>query len=304
MRRSVRRIKAFLISPKGIVDYLSDRGRITFIIIVVFCLLFALPECIMVGTSKTISGTIATELPNSISNAEVNYRIENSKLVKDEGVEATLVKSNITLTTFMFDSSAVFSLDGDTNFIENINAGTNILFIFSQDKVTLSVAFGAVGGGKIENRYDITSINYDKLNEKNFNFATASATQISSLINDIIDGYYQGFMHKFGWLIVTYTAFSGANYYLITILLITALSLLLYKSLKIGFGKTFKIVVYSSLPYVIFNLIGTLVGFSLIRIIGILMMIFYINRVIVGYKLKMLYEEKENEQKESDDNEL
>ncbi len=298
-----KRFKDCLFAPRNIADYVNEPKKKTIGYVLFLIFLYILPLLIIVLFSSTISKDVADNFVDDFSSSnQLHYQIKDHTLVGIDGFnEIEVVKSSLNVNGVDVPTLFVFDVLGNLDINKlNVEQEINLLLVFSQDKLSIMSMIGKTDNSNNSNGVEQLAVNkgntlvfmeqtYAKLKLSDIDFSRNTNTndftfdsQILSLINSI----YQSIKNKLLIIIIPVIIFAGASAYMLSVLFITVLEKLLYAYLQISFGKVFKTVLYASTPYVICCIISTFTGFSILEIIGDILMIIYTIKALTAYKIK------------------
>lgn len=258
-----QRLKASLINPKSLVNYVKDKFIIVLCYILIFALLFAVPY---IASIKNLGTSLVRKYKQTFPISEViEYKIENKQLVKTGEFEKTYYFGYNTNNPF-FKLSLVISNSISEEFKNEHK--NDFLIIYTADGVYFS---DDIKSGTIK------ICDYEK--DADLALLKDNDTDASNAFYGLIDSYvnnHKGIIYGFGIpLIYLYSI----TEFMFLAMMITLLSLLVYRRHHLGFGNILKMVIYSMLPQTIglmFSLFlyGTTIG-ALLSDVGFIISVIY-----------------------------
>lgn len=300
-----QRFKACLIQPSKIANYINEPKKNTVIYTIILLIIYIIPLVLISLFGNTYSSSITDIFTDTLASANsVNYVIKDGNLEK---TNPTALPECYNLVIGENSSANIFIVFDDTGtaFVDYLTSeqATNFVILFNKDSVDFlrlqKVSKKSYGNVEMvstnENSeeysfkaHNFISLTYEKLGyqdvdfslnsyKNNIEFQIGMATlvdQFIELINPVVIPIY-----------ICIIIISGVGMYFSSVLFITLLFKLLYRYLKIDFGIVFKGVILCSTPYVICCLISTLTNFTLLEIVGNIIMIYFATRALTMYKL-------------------
>lgn len=231
-----QRIKASLMNPKKIVDYLNDKFYITVIYVIVFALLFSLPYLLIM---KDFGSSVKSTMAKSLKNAdEIEYVIENGKLV-------SLIEENKT-HIIKFDKTSLnnFTLVIGDNLdsIEKDITNPTLIIQYANDGIYFCQSALLTAKTKLID-YTDSFVDLRLINDGNLDSINGMLKYVDLFIDQ-----YKVIIYSIG--IPTVLVYSAMEI-LFTTLMSTVLLLIFFGRNGIKFGQIFKVTLYCSLPTVV-----------------------------------------------------
>ena len=279
------RIKACLVAPGRIADYLDEKIRYQLLFLLVMIILYALPTILILTNVTNISSAINSNIAQVINQNDVDYAIVDNTLVKlSSSTDEKIVNGYVTISNLQADFDVVFSLDGAFDETK-LSKGGSLIFVFKEKELNtyLSVSMDATSNPVFVN---LSSKSYSDLGVGNINFYEDDIATLNYSFSIVFDAVYKNIVKDNIVLFIVGDLIVTSHRYMIQVLIVAAFAFLILRMIKVKFSKAFRAAIYSSFPLVVFNLIGTLLGISFLTIIGEIIMVFYVYRALVGYGMK------------------
>ena len=331
-----QRFKNCLLKPKNIADYIKEPNKLTIIYTTILLIVYVIPFVLISLLSTSVETSLSTKISDEfINSAQINYNIENGKLVSTNEVEVPqYVESEyIVYNLYKVDVLYVFDTTGSSyQNILNVEEGTYLVFLFTEndfsilaEKVKKESTNGNVevvsfkNTASNNNRYTYLNYTYSELGLNNILLSSNKDNNTINFKNDIatlVSSIYNKIKMKLLPLIIIFVIMLAVGSYFFSVLFITLIFKLLYRYLQVDFGIVFKTTILSSTPYIICSILCILTSISFLEIVGEFIMILYVTKAITAYKIKYdggiplpkymmnFMDEKKEEEKGSGDDEL
>lgn len=275
------RLTSGLISPKRILSFSEDKGLIVFFVLLIEILILAIPGIISAYINNPLTYDTKVNIRESFYLEDVPYEIKNGSLnYIGTGTEKDLYIVYSDEYTFVFSKrddvrSLLYSNNNNGSIIMDNNASHEVI-VFNNDSIYITLYTFSFRLGSYEEFEDFEGLSFlgNTPNDDNF-----------------WDPFFSGFkkvFEKYQWKVFTIntviTVLSEVVTFLLMILIITAISRMGKVGL-VSFGKSFKLIIYFMMPYVLGEFIATLTGVRILMYIGMgytLVNIFRMNFMIGG----------------------
>lgn len=231
-----QRIKAALVNPKKLVDYINDKLGITIIYVLIFSLLFALPYFLVI---KDFGGFFKSVITKEVQKVEeIDYVISDGKLVaKSEESKTHIIKFEDT-TMYYLNIVIGNDLDGVT---EDLLAST-IILQYAEDGIYFCQA------ALIDAKVKLLSYTNDFVD-----LGLMKSGDLSSIngFTKYIDIFLNQYKKVIYGIALPSLLLYAAGEILLTSLMSAVLLLLFFSKYGIKFGKIYKLALYSVLPTII-----------------------------------------------------
>ncbi len=278
-----QRIKTLMVSPKGIINYINDKKGVTLGIFIFFLLLYLLPNILTGTNSLNYVRNFDSNFGDSNIKKSINYEIKDYQLNNIEpDYKIEMLKGQVIFNSFMIDAVLIYNMDNSIDIDYNldeykINNGQNIIVLFGKD--SLSLYYANVNKDNVSYKALATKT-YRELNLNNLSFNSTNLTTLNINHKKVLENFSLSLINKFLPIIVAIIIIQGIISYLVEIIIYALLCMILYRQIKIKFGKTIKIVIYCSFPYIISTWLQMLFGGYIFQIIGIIITGSYIFKTI------------------------
>lgn len=290
-----QKIKACLIAPKRIVDYMKEKASHTFWFAFALIILYVLPMIITFFVNNNASTAINTTLAEKTAEASITYKIEDGKLIDTSGNNnVQYVEGLSDISTLTIDTVVVFNLNEQLPDLPTENTGYYLIIEFNEQKLNIYLAFASKeaknpNADKMSNVIDaktcIFTENYSKLKLSTADFSQ-DKNSLVYLYNEITNNIYRVFKLRWAPILIISIILGGAISFLFQVLVVAALESLLYRYMNLRFKLFFKTIILCSLPMVLLSMIAEFTGVSFIGIIGDIILIIYSIIALSNYKLK------------------
>ena len=278
-----QRIKTLMVSPKGIINYINDKKGVTLGIFIFFLLLYLLPNILTGTNSLNYVRNFDSNFGDSNIKKSINYEIKDYQLNNIEpDYKIEMLKGQVIFNSFMIDAVLIYNMDNSIDIDYSldeykINNGQNIIVLFGKD--SLSLYYANVNKDNVSYKALATKT-YRELNLNNLSFNSTNLTTLNINHKKVLENFSLSLINKFLPIIVAIIIIQGIISYLVEIIIYALLCMILYRQIKIKFGKIVKIVIYCSFPYIISTWLQMLFGGYIFQIIGIIITGSYIFKTI------------------------
>ena len=278
-----QRIKTLMVSPKGIINYINDKKGVTLGIFLFFLLLYLLPNILTGTNSLNYVRNFDSNFGDSNIKKSINYEIKDYQLNNIEpDYKIEMLKGQVIFNSLMIDAVLIYNMDNSIDIDYSldeykINNGQNIIVLFGKD--SLCLYYANVNKDNISYKALATKT-YRELNLNNLSFNSTNLTTLNINHKKVLENFSLSLINKFLPIIVAIIIIQGIISYLVEILIYALLCMILYRQIKIKFGKIVKIVIYCSFPYIISTWLQMLFGGYIFQIIGIIVTGSYIFKTI------------------------
>ena len=278
-----QRIKTLMVSPKGIINYINDKKGVTLGIFIFFLLLYLLPNILTGTNSLNYVRNFDSNFGDSNIKKSINYEIRDYQLNNIEpNYKIEMLKGQVIFNSLMIDAVLIYNMDNSIDIDYNldeykINNGQNIIVLFGKD--SLSLYYANVNKDNVSYKALATKT-YRELNLNNLSFNSTNLTTLNINHKKVLENFSLSLINKFLPIIVAIIIIQGIISYLVEIIIYALLCMILYRQIKIKFGKIVKIVIYCSFPYIISTWLQMLFGGYIFQIIGIIITGSYIFKTI------------------------
>ena len=278
-----QRIKTLMVSPKGIINYINDKKGVSLGIFIFFLLLYLLPNILTGTNSLNYVRNFDSNFGDSNIKKSINYEIKDYQLNNIEpDYKIEMLKGQVIFNSFMIDAVLIYNMDNSIDIDYSldeykINNGQNIIVLFGKESLILYYA--NVNKDNVSYKALATKT-YRELNLNNLSFNSTNLTTLNINHKKVLENFSLSLINKFLPIIVAIIIIQGIISYLVEILIYALLCMILYRQIKIKFGKTIKIVIYCSFPYIISTWLQMLFGGYIFQIIGIIITGSYIFKTI------------------------
>ena len=278
-----QRIKTLMVSPKGIINYINDKKGVSLGIFIFFLLLYLLPNILTGTNSLNYVRNFDSSFGDSNIKKSINYEIKDYQLNNIEpDYKIEMLKGQVIFNSFMIDAVLIYNMDNSIDIDYSldeykINNGQNIIVLFGKESLILYYA--NVNKDNVSYKALATKT-YRELNLNNLSFNSTNLTTLNINHKKVLENFSLSLINKFLPIIVAIIIIQGIISYLVEILIYALLCMILYRQIKIKFGKTIKIVIYCSFPYIISTWLQMLFGGYIFQIIGIIITGSYIFKTI------------------------
>ena len=278
-----QRIKTLMVSPKGIINYINDKKGVSLGIFIFFLLLYLLPNILTGTNSLNYVRNFDSNFGDSNIKKSINYEIKDYQLNNIEpDYKIEMLKGQVIFNSFIIDAVLIYNMDNSIDIDYSldeykINNGQNIIVLFGKD--SLSLYYANVNKDNVSYK-TLATKTYRELNLNNLSFNSTNLTTLNINHKKVLENFSLSLINKFLPIIVAIIIIQGIISYLVEILIYALLCMILYRQIKIKFGKTIKIVIYCSFPYIISTWLQMLFGGYIFQIIGIIITGSYIFKTI------------------------
>lgn len=275
------RLTSGLISPKRILSFSEDKFILAFFVLLFEIIVLAIPGIISAYINNPLTYDTKVNIRESFYLEDVPYEIKNGSLnYIGTGTEKDYYIVYTDEYTFVFSRndnvrSLLYSNNNNGSIIMDNNASHEVI-IFNSDSIYINLYTVNFKLG-----------NYDEFND----FEGLSFLDNTPNDDNFWDPFFTGFkkvFEKYQDMVfvinVIITILSEIVTFLLMILIITAISRMGKVGL-VSFGKSFKLIIYFMMPYVLGEFIATLTGVRILMYIGMgytLVNIFRMNFMIGG----------------------
>lgn len=282
-----QRIKASLLNPKKIVEYLNDRIGITIIYVVVFSLLFAIPYLLVI---KDVGTTIKSKISKELQQKEViEYTITDGYLKSKVEEEITYV--------FDFEDSSLnyitLVIGDDLNKVDSDYLESSIILQYAHDGIYFCQKSIIETKSKLMD-YTKDFVDLSLIKDGDLNSIRETLKYVDLFIEKNKTAIYAIAIPS----ILVYSAME----ILFTTLMSSVLLLIFFGKHGIKFGQIYKLTLYCSLPTVLGLLLTIL--FSSLSFAGIFNHIgFFVTTCFAVIAVNELIKQNYLKKNEENDNE-
>lgn len=300
-----RKFKDCLLAPRNIADYVDEPKRKTFLYVTILLFIYILPMLVIAIFSNSISRDIGDKFVEDFKEKELHFVIEDYVLTKtDETVGIETLDSTLNVTEYEIPVVFVFDVTGENykSAIE-LKDKNGILLVFTESSLQI-VNFKSNYQEQNENNNSsgtellantagssmvLFEESYKTLDIDKIDFASSKNNNnyvFEGDITSLVDSIYTNIKNKLIVIIIIAIIIMGVSSYFISILFIAFLEKLIYRYLNLSFGKILKTTMLCSTPYVICCVVSSITGWTILEIVGDLIMIFYTVKAMTNYKIK------------------
>lgn len=298
-----KKFKDCLFAPRNIADYINEPKRKTLLYTIFLLFLYVLPMLIIIIFTANVSSSISKQFSEDFNGKEIHYVVEENNLKKtDETVGVEYVVSSLEFSGRIIKTVFVFDLTNEQYMSDiELDNGTYLLLVFSQTNLDIKmINYENANSGPVDpgieqlsneerNELSLFNASYEQLKLDSIDFTLANAGNeflFSSEITSLVNSIYKYIKNKLLVVIILIIIFVGIGSYFLSVLFVAFLEKLFYGYLHLSFGKFLKATILCSTPYVICCIISSLTGFTILEVIGDLLMIIYVTKTITAYKIK------------------
>ncbi|MBQ7276172.1 MAG: hypothetical protein IJS58_02880 [Bacilli bacterium] len=252
-----KRLRDGLLDPKAVVNYLSDKIFYPLFTLLFFVIVAMIPNMIRVY-NYTVPYSVRSTIQEAVVGRELNYKIQNGKLIKGDNEE-----------DIAFASEGI----GYAFFDAKVSGTTSFTIRLKEDGLYLDQS--VMGVLNTQNRV-LDYTRYDEL--KNFDISKLkdSSSEEWEIVFKVFNTYYKD--NRAGYMITEFI--QGFTSRLLAFILfdcIFALSIYLTIGRRLKYFALMKVVIYYLVPYFLTSLLASSINISFISFVGIVVSIVFVN---------------------------